>query len=218
MRIRWTTCAAVLLGGGFVFGVAATPAASKEPWAMEDGTLRPLPAVDSSTSQASTLAPPMQALAYPEGIKTPEPATMASASITNWAITGPVSVEQLVMLARRDNPEISAARYKASSMLCACLKRGRSTTLCSRRQPFWNQFKRQPGPRRSCLVCRRSFLGSANATHEVKLRITMRKLPSRIWPTSNWASSNNLNWPITTYIFCTSRNESTASCDQESRS
>ncbi len=117
MRIRWTTCAAVLLGGGFVFGVAATPAASKEPWAMEDGALRLLPAVDSSTSQAAMLAPPMQSLAYPEGIKTPEPTSMDSASITNSAITGPVSVEQLVTLARRDNPEISAARYKASSML-----------------------------------------------------------------------------------------------------
>ena len=117
MAIRRHNFATVLLGGGFVLGFAAAIAASKEPWAAEDGGLLPLPAVESQMSQVTTPASPMPSLVHPEGIETPEPTSVALASITNWAITGPVSVAQLIMLARRDNPEISAARYKASSLL-----------------------------------------------------------------------------------------------------
>ncbi len=116
MAKRCTTYIAVFLGLGAALSFVV-PVASKEPAAASKQSLHRLPAIKATTPPVSAPVSEAVAVVTQQSSGPANPSAMLSASISNSAITGPVAIAQLVTLARQDNPEISAARYKASSML-----------------------------------------------------------------------------------------------------
>jgi cobalt-zinc-cadmium efflux system outer membrane protein len=117
MAMRLTAYAVTLLGMATAFSLVVRTAASKEPAPANEQSLHRLPAIEMPAVPDSVPPPAMQSVVAQEAAKTQKPEAQSSASVTNSAITGPVTVQELVTLARQDNPDIRAARYKASSML-----------------------------------------------------------------------------------------------------
>ncbi|HEX5472220.1 MAG TPA: TolC family protein [Lacipirellulaceae bacterium] len=117
MALRFTACAAAWLGLAAGLCLAAQPSASKDRATDNRESMYRLPAVETPAVAVTAAPPATQADPAGNDSNTSELPSGPAASVTNSAVTGSVTVEQLVALARQDNPSIRAARLKASAML-----------------------------------------------------------------------------------------------------
>ncbi len=117
MAYRTTAFTAVLLGLAAVPGIAVQPAASTEPSTASEQPLLRLPAVETTEARATGSTPAAQLGAVPKAENAHTSEVKSAARSANSVMTGSVTVKELIALAEEDNPDIRAARLKASSMI-----------------------------------------------------------------------------------------------------
>lgn len=148
----------VLLGGALLLGCSSMPAASKSPSAaVANDDARRLPVVEKTTAATAATAPSAVQVAYHAESTIAGSADPGLLPGPDAVMAGPVSVEELVALARANNPEIRAARYKASSMLARVPQARSFDDPMLSATTFLEQIQTAAGPQEAMLGLSQKF-------------------------------------------------------------